>query len=107
MDWTCILCRNTLVVSRRCSQYPEFIMSFLNRKVTLSSRRDEAHWSVEETFATEGVEPVWSAGNGWYWTESKQWFELIPRNRSGRHGGGWRDGASGSGGASGSASWDQ
>ena len=95
MDWTCILCRNThVIVSRRCSQYPEFIMSFLNYKVTLSSRRDTPHWSVEATFATHFQEPVWSEGNGWYWSEKKGWFELIPRNR--RQGGGYRGGASGS-----------
>ena len=69
-------------------------MNFLNHKVTLSSRRDTPHWSVEETFATDFQEPVWSNGDGWYWTKSQGWFELIPRNR--RQGGGYRGGASGS-----------
>ena len=85
------------MVSRRCSEYPEFIMNFLHHKVTLSSRRDSPHWSVEETFAKGFQEPVWSNGDGWYWTNSEGWFELIPRSRGGRKGGG----------ASSSSSWQQ
>ena len=69
-------------------------MNFLNDKVTLSSCRDTPHWSVGETFATDFQEPVWSNIDGWYWTATQGWFELIPRNR--RQGGGNRGGASGS-----------
>ena len=74
------------MLSCRCSKYPDFIMQCLQRNVTLCHRRDTPHWSVEETIAQGMQEPVWSNGDGWYWTSSKGWFELIPRNR-GRGGG--------------------
>ena len=76
----------SLWVYCRCAQYPDFMMDFLQRKVTLSRRRDAPHWSVEETMARGFQEPVWSSGDGWYWTQSEGWFELIPRNRGRREG---------------------
>ena len=74
------------MVSRRCSQHPEFIMAFVQKKVTLSHRRDSPRWGVEETIAHGFQEPEWSNGDGWYWTSSQDWFELTPRSR-GRGGG--------------------
>ena len=91
MDWTCILYWSVtpLMFSCRCSKYPDFIMQCLQQKVTLSRRRDHPHWSVEETIARGFQEPVWSNGDGWYWTQSQGWFELIARTRSKGAGATW------------------
>ena len=83
MDWTCILYWSVtpLMLSCRCSKYPDFLMRVLERKITMKTRRDVGHWSVEKTMAQGFQEPVWSSGDGWYYTDSRGWFELIPRNR--------------------------
>ena len=78
------------MLSCRCSTYPDFIMQVLEQKITLKTQRNVPHWSVEETMAQWNFqEPVWSEGNGWYWTKSRGWFELIPRNRGKGTGAHW------------------